>query len=57
MIKVDKVKTENLGTATIIYCDYENGGSSDRLWYEVSEDWSEYLSTDCGDAFFIVLVL
>lgn len=57
MIKVDKVKTENLGTATIIYCDYENNGSNDRLWYEISDDWSEYLSTDCGDAFFVVLVL
>ncbi len=57
MIKVDKVKTENLDTATIIYCDYENGGSGDRLWYKVSEDWSEYLSSDCGDAFFVILVL
>lgn len=57
MIKVNKVKTENLDTATIIYCDYENSGFNDRLWYEVNDDWSEYFSTDCADAFFVVLVL
>lgn len=59
MIKVDKVCIERIAESVRVYCNYKykDSSSSKRLWYEVSEDYSEYLSIDCGDTFFVALVL
>lgn len=57
MIKVHKIGIENLETATRVYCDYEYKNCSDRLWFEVKDEYSKYMSTECGDAFFVAFVL
>lgn len=57
MIKVNKLRSESLTGAVRLYCDYECDNSSDRLWFEVSNDYAKYLSIECGDAFFVALVL
>lgn len=57
MIKVHKIDSENYEAIIRVYCDYEYNNSIDRLWFELSDDYSEYVSTECGDAFFVVLVL
>lgn len=57
MIKVHEIGSENLETAIRIYCDYEYKNYSNRLWFEVRDEYSEYMSTECGDAFFVAFVL
>lgn len=59
MIKVDKVCMERLSDSVRIYCDYSYNDTSpsERLWFEISHEYSQYLSIECGDAFFIILVL
>lgn len=59
MIKVDKVCVEKLSDSVRIYCDYycNDYSYSKRLWFDISHEYSKYLSTECGDAFFIILVL
>ena len=57
MIRVKEIRSEQRSGAVRVYCDFELDGSSDRLWFEVREDFSKHLSTHCGDAFFVALVL
>lgn len=57
MIKVNNVEIENLKAKSRIYCDYELNGLINRLWYEVSDEWSRYMSLESGDAFFVALTL
>lgn len=57
MIKVQKLNTEKLESTIRLYCDYKYKGASNRLWYEIDNDYLEYISTECGDAFFVALVL
>lgn len=57
MIKVQQVKSESFETAVRYYCDYEYSEASDQLWFEVGNDYASYVSTDCSDAFFVIMVL
>lgn len=57
MIIVRKVFTETRKKAVRIYCNYEIDGCVDVLWYEVSADFSDYISSECGDAFFVAFSL
>lgn len=57
MIKVREISIRHMESKIRVYCDYEHDDSIRRLWYETDSDWSEYISEECGDAFFIILVL
>lgn len=57
MIRVGKVRAKREGSAARLYCDYELDGDSNQLWFEVGDEFSEYVSRECGDAFFVPLVL
>lgn len=57
MIRVSKVYTEATGTLVRLYADYEVDGVCGQLWYEVEAEFAQYLSAECGDSFFVVLVL
>ncbi|WP_256842949.1 hypothetical protein [Ornithinimicrobium cryptoxanthini] len=40
-----------------LYCDYTVEDIHGRLWFEVIDTYSDYLFEECGDAFFVALVL
>lgn len=57
MIKVSKVSSESGVGVVSLFCDYELDGVGGRLWFEVSQEFSRYSSSACGDAFFVALTL